>query len=145
MFDANKFRCETRNYLVKDYLCNNLNSNFKTLIFSSNSSWFTNRKSLVIESILLRISIGEFWFYEDVNNNLVCIDGEKRLEAVQCFMQEGFSLKDLTLRSDLNNLTFSTLSRAYQRRIEETCLSINYITSGTSEEYREQLITRLRS
>jgi len=114
----------------------------KTMLekFSVNSSelkWDSDKKSLLIESILLNLPIGSFTFY-GFNE---CIDGNNRFLSVRSFMQDEFMLSNLSYLS-FENRFFTELPQWNIRRIEEYITTINYIQPYCEKEVKKDLYLR---
>jgi hypothetical protein len=107
--------------------------------------WGDDRKTSLIESILLKIPIPSLYVSEDKDGNYAVVDGLQRMSAIAHFVDVdalnnalGTSLKPLALNAkglrsfqDLKGKTFSELERPLQRRILETELMVHVIRSGT--------------
>ncbi|GKW14228.1 hypothetical protein PEC301937_01780 [Pectobacterium carotovorum subsp. carotovorum] len=83
--------------------------------------WSDDKKSKLIESILMGLPLPIFYFGERKNDNWVVIDGLQRLTTVQDFMQNKFPLKlDATSSVlDANNQYFKDFNRNNIRAIRE--------------------------
>ncbi len=98
--------------------------------------------SRLIESILLRVPIGSFWFdrtklyYPD----LTLIDGGKRYLSILNFKNDIFALNDMKSLNGFKGYTHSNLPRHLQRRIEETIIEAYFLGYGTSEEAVQYII-----
>lgn len=83
--------------------------------------WSDDKKSKLIESILMGLPLPIFYFGERKNDNWVVIDGLQRLTTVQDFMQNKFPLK-LDASSSVataNNQYFKDFNRNNIRAIRE--------------------------
>lgn len=83
--------------------------------------WPADRKSKLIESILMGLPLPIFYFGERSNDNWVIIDGLQRLTTIQDFMRNDFSLsldKDSSV-FELNGKKFSDFDRKYTRALRE--------------------------
>lgn len=83
--------------------------------------WPADRKSKLIESILMGLPLPIFYFGERSNDNWVIIDGLQRLTTIQDFMRNDFSLsldKDSSV-FELNGKNFSDFDRKYTRALRE--------------------------
>lgn len=60
--------------------------------YQRNEVWNAQRKSLLVESLMLRIPIPAFYFQEDRDGTKTVIDGLQRLSAIHGFMKDKFSL-----------------------------------------------------
>ena len=83
--------------------------------------WPTDRKSKLIESILMGLPLPIFYFGERSNDNWVIIDGLQRLTTIQDFMRNDFPLKleEGSTVSELDGKFFSDFDRKYTRAIRE--------------------------
>lgn len=144
MVNIDKFRYESRTFTLGDYITTEVIDYRYRLINIKDRSWDLKRQSELIQSIVLRLSIGEFWFYNWSDKYLICIDGNKRLETLYSYMRGDFSLDHLILTPEVNGLKFNELSKGYQRRIEESTIQVNYIDTGTDKCDKDELIRILR-
>ncbi|MGP9438281.1 DUF262 domain-containing protein, partial [Ewingella sp. AOP8-B2-18] len=83
--------------------------------------WSDDKKSKLIESILMGLPLPIFYFGERKNDNWVVIDGLQRLTTVQDFMQNKFPLKLDASSSvlDANNQYFKDFNRNNIRAVRE--------------------------
>lgn len=83
--------------------------------------WPTDRKSKLIESILMGLPLPIFYFGERSNDNWVIIDGLQRLTTIQDFMRNDFCLKleDDSTVAELDGKYFSDFDRKFTRAIKE--------------------------
>lgn len=98
--------------------------------------WDYGRKSRLIESIILGLSIPAFYF--DATNNegnkddWQVIDGLQRISAVKEFIvEEKFTLTELDYLPHLEGTKFSDLERIHQRKIEEFEIIAYILDRGT--------------
>lgn len=144
MVDFNNFRCDSRTFILGDYITTEVIDYRYRLVNIKDKSWDLKRQSELIQSILLRLSIGEFWFYHSNDKYLICIDGNKRLETLYSYMRGDFCLDHLVLIPEINGLKFSELSMNYQRRIKQSTIQVNYIHTVTDKEHKNELVKILR-
>ena len=108
--------------------------------------WDINRKSQLIESLLLNIPIPMFYVAADELGNFEVVDGLQRLSALRDFVfpngdtdspptGEGFLLQGLEFL-DLNEKSFAELDDFYVQRLEETQFTFIVIGPGTPEEVK---------
>jgi hypothetical protein len=78
--------------------------------FQRKSVWDRQRKSRLIESLLLNIPIPVCFFAEDDDGKRVVVDGQQRLRAVEEFRNGQFALRGLQVLSQLNGKRWADLS-----------------------------------
>lgn len=112
--------------------------------------WKNRAQSRLIESLLIRIPLPAFYVDGADEDRLLVIDGIQRLTALRRFVLEKAAnkrlvLQDLEYLTDLNGNTFDDLPRPFQRRIEETMLTVHLIDKGTPEEAKLNIFKRLNT
>lgn len=147
-FDAEKIRIEQRMLSLKymkeliDFDLLNLNPDFQR-----NKVWKeVKRKSLLIESLMLRIPIPAFYFYEDEDSVLHVIDGLQRLSTINEYLNGEFKLKGLQyLQDSCNGKFFKELDAKYVSRIYMTQLAVNVIDARTPSQVKYDLFRRINT
>lgn len=91
--------------------------------------WGDRRKrSLLIESLMLRIPIPAFYFYEKKDGTFLVIDGQQRLKTIFDFLDGGFALIGLEYLGDqFDKKKYDELTARYQQRIKRTQLAVNIL------------------
>ncbi|MBR0600991.1 DUF262 domain-containing protein [Bacillus altitudinis] len=147
-FDAEKIRIEQRMLSLK-YVKELIDSNLLNLYpdFQRNKVWReAKRKSLLIESLMLRIPIPAFYFYEDENSVLHVIDGLQRLSTINDFLNNTFKLKGLQyLQESCNGKRFNEIDTKYVSRIYMTQLAVNVIDARTPSQMKFDLFRRINT
>lgn len=117
--------------------------------------WKETVKSSLIESMLLRIPIPSLYVSEDEDGNYEVVDGLQRLCAIAHFVDvaslnkavksslDPLRLTGLTALKDLSDCSFPELKRPFQRRIEETELTLHVIRSGTPRSVKFNIFSRI--
>lgn len=129
-FDAEKIRIDQQMLSLK-YLVELMKE--KQLVlnpgFQRNKVWRERkRKSLLIESLMLRIPIPAFYFYENEDSQFIVIDGLQRLSTLKEFIDGEFRLSGLEyLEKQCGGKTFSELEIKYQQRIYRTQVAVNIL------------------
>jgi len=114
--------------------------------FQRNLVWNVQKQSLLIESMLLRIPIPSFYFYEDEDEHKNVIDGLQRLSAIFRYVNGEFALSGLQYLEDkCNGKKFKDLEQKYMARIEDTQLSVNILDSRAPELVRFDVFTRINT
>lgn len=86
------------------------------------------KKSLLIESLMLRIPIPAFYFFERNDGTFLVIDGQQRLHTIFDFLDGKFSLTGLEyLSKQCSRLKYEDLDAKYKTRIKRTQFAINIL------------------
>jgi len=96
--------------------------------------WNSQKQSLLIESILIRIPLPAFYFYGGNNDKWQVIDGLQRLSVFRNFIVlQTLKLTGLEYLNQFEGCFFKDLPDHYQRQIEETNIMAYIMKSGTSD------------
>ena len=109
--------------------------------------WADDKKSKLIESILMGLPLPIFYFGERKNDNWVVIDGLQRLTTVYDFMQGKFALK-LEKNSpvyEVNGKFYTDFTRPFTRAINEFDITAYVIDmdENSNNKYVSQFIIEL--
>ena len=107
--------------------------------------WNDERKSRLIESLLLRIPLPVFYVAADESEKWSVVDGIQRMTTIYDYVTGKFSLKQLEYLPKLNRCTHDGLRRPLQRRISETQLIVNVIESGASPDVLFNIFRRINT
>ena len=107
--------------------------------------WNAEKKSRLIESLLLRIPIPVFYVAADWDENWAVVDGVQRLSTIRDYVAGRFPLRRLEYRSEFEGRRFADLPRAMQRRIDETQFVVNVIEPGTAPEVTFNIFRRINT
>lgn len=130
--DASKIRLTHDHITIKQLIlkCENNQRNYSP-----------QEASILIESILLRIPIGNIIIDNSKGNNSI-IDGNKRVSIIKDFLDNKFQLTNLEFLQKIKNNDWKSLPRNYQRRLEESYVQLIKIDNGTPNEIVKSLIQR---
>ena len=107
--------------------------------------WNAEKKSRLIESLLLRIPIPVFYVAADEEEKWAVVDGVQRLSTIHDYVTGKFSLTRLEYRTEFDGRRFADLPRAMQRRINETQFVVNVIEPGTPPEVTFNIFRRINT
>lgn len=113
--------------------------------FQRNIVWDIKRKSLLIESLMLKIPIPAFYLDEDENGMKTVIDGMQRLSTIHDFLQDKFKLRGLQYLTQCEKKTFSQLDPKYRYRIEDTQLAVNILDAKCPKMVKFDVFRRINT
>lgn len=129
--------------------------------FQRKEVWSIDRKSQLIESMILNIPIPMFYVSSDEKGNWTVVDGLQRISTIRDFILGkkylsdiekfrkykgvGFSLVGLEFWKDFNGMKLRELPVHLYNRVLETEFTFTVINPGTPEEVRRNIFKRLNT
>ena len=127
--------------------------------FQRNEVWTIEKKSQLIESLMLNIPLPMFYVSADERSNYTVIDGLQRLSTIRSFILgddyfqtreeskkgNGFKLQNLEFWKIYQDKSFNELPVNIKNRILETEFTFTIINPGTPEEIRRNIFKRVNT
>lgn len=147
-FDAEKIRVDQQMLSVK-YMLELMEQDLIELNpgYQRRRVWKDNkRKSLLIESLMLRIPIPAFYFYENEDGKYQVIDGQQRLTTIREFVNGEFRLTGLEyLGNEYNKRKFKDLDTKYVQRIYRTQIAVNILDARSPKNVIYDIFRRVNT
>ena len=103
-----------------------------------------NKKSRLIESLLLNIPIPVIYFAEQEETlTYEVIDGQQRLRTFEDFLNDKFKLNKLLVRDDVNGKFYSELDQKDKNEIRKRSIRAIVILNDSDEEIKYEVFERL--
>ncbi|HDR9152794.1 TPA: DUF262 domain-containing protein [Burkholderia vietnamiensis] len=114
--------------------------------FQRRDRWDEARQSRLIESLLMNVPIPPVFLGEDEYGFYVVLDGRQRLTAIQNFLNNTLSLRDLSVWDDLNGLKFNDLvKRGLDKHLTRRFLSAIALLKESSPAIKYDVFDRLNT
>lgn len=106
--------------------------------------WDIDRQSKFIESVLLGLPI-PYIFSADVDGRLEVVDGTQRLRTLVSFTSNKLTLRNLELLDKLNGFQFKDLSKARQRKFNNSTIRMIALSDKSDEDVRFMMFERINT
>lgn len=115
--------------------------------FQRRGAWDDTRKSRLIESIIVGMPVPNIVLAEqkDHRGRFIVIDGKQRLLTINEFLQNGYTLKGLDIRADLNGCMYNNLPMEDREYLDNSTLRSTVIRSWQDESFLYAIFYRLNS
>ncbi len=147
-FNADKIRIDQQMLSLK-YIMELIDAGLMELNpgYERNRVWKDKKKkSLLIESLMLRIPIPAFYFYENEDTKFQVIDGQQRLATIHEFVNNQFYLTGLEyLKDTCNRRYFKDIDIKYQQRIYRTQIAVNILDARSPQKVIYDIFRRINT
>lgn len=115
--------------------------------FQRRVAWDDERKSRLIESIIVGLPVPNIVLAEnkDSRGKFIVIDGKQRLVAISEYMQDGYKLRGLDMRADLNGKALSELPQEDREHLENATIRASVIRNWKDDNFLYVTFFRLNS
>lgn len=111
--------------------------------FQRDFVWKLPQQVRLIESLLARIPLPAIYLSDESEEKSIVVDGKQRLTTIFRFLDGEFRLKGLKLLPRFQDKTFQELEPRFQRRIEDTMLTVFSIQAGADPQVKFYLFERI--
>jgi Protein of unknown function DUF262 len=107
--------------------------------------WSERQASRLIESLIIQCPIPVIYLNQEKDETFSVIDGNQRLNSVENFLGDKFTLVGLTSYPELAGLKYSQLDKRFQRHISNRVLRCTVILKETHPQVKFDVFERLNS
>lgn len=111
--------------------------------FQRKDVWDRKHKSELIESVLMGIPVPLIYLFENENGIRQIIDGKQRITALKLFLENEYSLTNLSMLPKLSGKKFNDIDPFLQAKLEDYQLNIYVIQPPTPEYVKFNIFERV--
>lgn len=106
-------------------------------------TWDEDRKSKLIESIVLGLPIPFIFVAENKNGSWEVVDGSQRIRTIHAFLKDKFELQNLNSISSLNGYKYSELDETRKGKFLNTALRLIVLSEETTNDVKTDMFERI--
>lgn len=107
--------------------------------------WREKNKCRFIESLILGIPIPFMFVCEMDDGRYEIIDGAQRIQTIDTFIKNDFSLKKLEKLTLLNNFYYKDLPETQKWKLNNRSLRLIILEQDTSSDFRQEIFNRINT
>ena len=107
--------------------------------------WNRAQASRLLESLIIQCPIPVIFLSQNPDETLAVIDGNQRLNSINLFLEDDFSLQGLTAYPELDGFKFSELDPRFQRHIKNRTIRCIVILKDTHPQIKFDVFERLNT
>lgn len=107
--------------------------------------WDDSKASRLIESLILNVPIPVCYFAENEDGTWEVIDGLQRVQSIVRFLRNEFTLRGLSVLTEMNGRRYRELPARDQRRIDSRTLRFVVITDESHPDIKFDVFERLNT
>ena len=140
-----RLQTETADYTVSTIFSLLSDNKIKIPNFQRGYVWNKSQASRLIESLIIQCPIPVIYLSQEVNGDLIVIDGQQRLSSIKYFLNDAFTLQGLTAYPELNDYTASQLDPRILDHIRNRTLRCITILKDTHPQIKYDVFERLNT
>lgn len=140
-----KLHTETADYTVSTLFTLMKDEKIKIPNFQRGYVWNRSQASRLIESLIIQCPIPVVYLSQELNGDLIVIDGQQRLSSIKLFLKDALELQGLTAYPELNGLSSGQLDPRILDHILNRTIRCITILKDTHPQIKYDVFERLNT